>query len=308
MRAFLKLIRWPNLVFIFLTQLLFEYCIILPVFNEAGILPNLNGIYIFVLAISSILIAAGGNIINDYFDVNIDQINKPDKVIIGKYIHRHWAILFHTLFSSIGVALGFWIDYKAHTYLLGVTNFLCVTLLFIYSMVLKRKPLSGNVIIALLTAWTVFVVTFCESNKLIRLGEIINASKITRLTFLYAGFAFIISLVREMVKDMEDITGDSRYNCRTFPILFGLNAAKIYSATWLVILIVLLCIMPIYILQFGWWISALYCVIFILVPSIKILTNLFKANTSKGFHTLSSSIKWIMLTGILSMIFLLLKK
>ena len=73
MRAFLKLIRWPNLVFIFLTQLLFEYCIVLPEFNQANILPNLNGAYIFLLAFSSILIAAGGNIINDYFDVNIDQ-------------------------------------------------------------------------------------------------------------------------------------------------------------------------------------------------------------------------------------------
>ncbi|MGF7231706.1 geranylgeranylglycerol-phosphate geranylgeranyltransferase [Arachidicoccus sp.] len=308
MRAFLRLIRWPNLIFIFLTQLLFEYCIILPAFNQAHTVPNLGGVYIFLLALSSMLVAAGGNIINDYFDVNIDQINKPEKIIIGKYIHRHWAILFHTLFSGFGIALGFWIDYKAHTYLLGFTNFLCVTLLFIYSMVLKRKPLSGNVVIALLTAWTVLVVTFGESSQLIKLGNAINASKITRLTLLYAGFAFIISLVREMVKDMEDIGGDSRYNCRTFPILFGLNAAKIYSATWLIILIVLLCIMPFYVLQYGWWVSALYCILFILAPSIKILNRLFKASTSKQFHALSSAIKWVMFSGILSMIFLLLKK
>ncbi|ANI88354.1 ubiquinone biosynthesis protein UbiA [Arachidicoccus ginsenosidimutans] len=307
MKYFLRLIRWQNLIFIFITQILFEYCVIIPEFSKAGAAPNLHSYFIYLLSLSSVLIAAGGNIINDYFDINIDIINKPDKLIIGKYIHRHWAILYHILLSATGVALGFWIEAKTHAYLLGLTNLACVVLLFFYSAYFKSKALSGNIIIALLTAWTVLVVSFCETNQFI-FHATINKTKITRLTFLYAGFAFIISLIREMIKDMEDIEGDRKYGCRTFPIVFGVNASKIYSATWLIILCVLLAVMILYILQFRWWFAILYTLIFILIPATGILKKLFKTNNSEGFHKLSSSIKWLMLTGILSMIFLLIKK
>ncbi|UAY56326.1 geranylgeranylglycerol-phosphate geranylgeranyltransferase [Arachidicoccus terrestris] len=304
--AFIKLIRWPNLVFIFITQILFEFTVIIPAFREAGLSPNLSGSYIYLLALSSILIAAGGNIINDYFDVNIDLINKPHKVIISKYIHRHWAILWHILLSLAGVLLGLFIEFKTHAYLLGLTNLLCVVLLFVYSIVLKRKPLSGNIVIALLTAWTVLVVTFCESNLLFASGTRLPLSKITRLTFLYGGFAFILTLVREMIKDMEDIGGDSRYNCRTFPIVFGVNAARIYVAVWLVVLLALLAIMTIYVLQFGWWLSAIYCVGLLIVPTVQLFKKLLKSAEGKDFHEMSSLVKWIMLTGILTMLFLIL--
>lgn len=306
MNAFIKLIRWPNLAFIFITQVLFEFTVILPAFKEAGITANLTGGYIYLLALSSVLIAAGGNIINDYFDVNIDLINKPQKVIISKYIHRHWAILWHILLSLAGVLLGLFIEFKTHAYLLGLTNLLCVVLLFVYSIVLKRKPLSGNIVIALLTAWTVLVVTFCESNLLFVAGSQLPLSKITRLTFLYGGFAFILTLVREMIKDMEDVNGDSRYDCRTFPILFGMNAARIYVAIWLVVLLALLLIMTIYVLQFGWWLSAVYCVGLLIIPTVNLLKKLFKSSEGKDFHEMSSLVKWIMLAGILTMLFLIL--
>ena len=306
MRAFFQLIRWQNLAFIFITQLLFEYCVIKPEFAKVAETPNLRAPYIFLLAFSSVLIAAGGNIINDYFDVNIDQINKPDKLIIGKYIHRHWAILYHILCSVFGVVIGFWIEFKTHAFLLGLANFICVALLFFYSVYFKRKPLSGNIIIALLTAWTVLVISFCEINFIFH--SELNKQKITRLTFLYAGFAFIISLIREMIKDMEDVEGDRKYSCRTFPIVFGMNAAKIYSATWLMILCAMLLVMIFYVLQFGWWIAAAYTLLCILIPSVKILSDLFKVNDSTGFHRLSSAVKWVMLAGILSMIFLLVRK
>ena len=306
MKAFLKLIRWPNLVFIFITQVLFEFTVIMPAFKLAGLTANLSGIYIYLLALSSVLIAAGGNIINDYFDINIDLINKPQKVIISRYIHRHWAILWHILLSLSGVLLGLFIEYKTKAYLLGLTNLACVILLFVYSIVLKRKPLSGNIIIAILTAWTVLVVTFCESNVLFRASTVLAISKITRITFLYAGFAFILTLIREMIKDMEDIHGDSRYNCRTFPIIFGLNAARIYVAIWLVVLLALLASMTIYVLQFGWWLSAIYCIGLLIVPSVKLLRKLFKSTDEKQFHEMSSLVKIIMATGILTLPFLVL--
>jgi 4-hydroxybenzoate polyprenyltransferase len=105
--AFFRLIRWPNLFFIALTQFLFYYCIIIPslpsdyFFQQKALTPNL----FYYLVIASVLIAAAGYIINDYFDINIDQVNKPAKMVVQKIISRHWAILFHLLITLAGITL-----------------------------------------------------------------------------------------------------------------------------------------------------------------------------------------------------------
>ncbi len=295
-------------MFIALTQCLFLYCIEQPIFSQANIPTNVHGLYFFLLVIASVFIAAAGNIINDYFDLNIDRINKPDKVVVDKVISRRWVILWHLILSSLGIAIGFYIDIKTNVRFLGLVNAVCVLLLFFYSVSLKKKFLAGNVIISLLTAWVVLVITYCETNHLIdvfRKDTPLQVDKISRLTFLYAGFAFIISLIREVIKDMEDVEGDRRYGCRTMPIVWGLNASKVFIAVWLIVLITALAIVQFYVLQFGWWfwLSAAYCFIFIIVPLIWIFRQLFKAQTPAHFHRISSVVKWVMLTGILSMLF-----
>lgn len=302
--AFLRLVRWPNLLFILITQTLFVYSIVHPVFSDAGIIAIIKGKYFVLLVISSVLIAAAGYIINDYFDLNIDQINKPEKLVVDKLISRRWAIIWHMAFSLVGIAIGFYIDWKTETYLLGVANLICVLLLFIYSISLKKKLLSGNIVISLLTAWVILVVGWCETHNLIAYrmnGQV--TGKVLRITFLYSGFAFIISLIREVTKDMEDIDGDRKFGCRTMPISWGIHASKIFVAVWMVVLIAALCIVQFYVLQFKWWLSAAYCILFIIIPLFIILKKLFAANTSEEFHTLSSNIKMVMFSGILSMIF-----
>ncbi len=302
-RAFLTLIRWPNLVFIAITQFLFSYCVILPVYDSVSINPIVRGTTLGLLILASVLIAAAGYIINDYFDLNIDLINKPDKVIVGKIISRRWAIVYHLILSAIGVAIGLYLDITTRILLLSAANFACVLLLFAYSISLKKKLLIGNVLISLLTAWTVMVITWCETRNLLSpLG--VSRTKITRYTFLYAGFAFIISLIREVIKDIEDMEGDRRYGCTTMPIVWGVNASKIFIAVWLVVLLALLISLQFYVLQFKWWFSALYSLIFIIAPLINIFRNLFTAQTAEDYHKLSSRTKMVMLTGILSMIFI----
>ena len=124
-----------------------------------------------------------------------------------------------------------------------------------------------------------------------------------RISFLYAGFAFVISLIREVVKDMEDMEGDRRYDCRTMPIVWGLNVSKMFVAVWIIVLILVLLALQFYVLQFHWWLSALWCVALIIVPLIWIFKKLFKAQTPGDFHILSTAIKLVMFTGILSMFF-----
>ena len=278
------------------------YCVLQPLLAQGGKKPFLNPEHFSLLVLSSVLIAAGGYIINDYFDLNIDRINKPERLIVQNIIKRRWTIVWHFFLSMAGIAIGFFLDFTTRVTFLGFSNLICACLLFIYSISLKKKLLAGNILISLLTAWTVLVVTWCEIYFFFNPHDL-NTPKIARITMLYAGFAFVISLIREAIKDIEDIEGDRIYGCRTMPIAWGINASKIYSAVWLIILIVALFALQFYVLQFHWWISALYCLVFILIPLAVIFAKLFKAQTSKDFHTLSSMVKMVMLTGILSMIF-----
>jgi 4-hydroxybenzoate polyprenyltransferase len=303
-RAFLSLVRWPNLLFFALTQILFVYCIVHPVMLAAGVTPNIRGIYCALLVISYVLIYAEGYVINDYFDLNIDQINKPEKVVVDRIISRRWVIFWHVLLSVIGIAIGLYIDWMTKVKFLGLINFFLVALLFLYSISLKKKLLIGNILVSALTAWAILVVTFCETSNLIQPGVIGSyTEKITRISFLYTGFAFIISLIREVVKDMEDIDGDRRYGCNTMPIAWGIQSTKIFVSVWLVVLIGILLFVQFYVLILNWWMSAAYSLLLIILPLVYIFKLLLQAKTSKDYHRLSTMIKMVMFAGILSMLF-----
>ncbi len=301
--AFLRLVRWPNLVFIALTQFLFVYCIIMPVYARYGITPEIFRWNFVWLCVSSIFIAAAGYIINDYFDLNIDLVNKPHKLVVDKIIHRRWTIAWHLILSIVGIGIGFYLDVTTKIFLLGLSNAICAALLFVYSISLKRKFLVGNIIISLLTAWVILVVTWCENYNIINSTNSVGINKVLRETFLFAGFAFIISLVREVVKDMEDIEGDRKYGCKTMPIVWGINATKVFVAVWLIVLISTLVIVQVYAVHLKWWLSIAYCTLLIIIPLLLIFRRLFIAKTAEDFHALSSLIKVVMFTGILSMFF-----
>ena len=275
----------------------------MPVFANSNIHPNVRGWNFALICISSVLIAAAGYIINDYFDLNIDRVNKPEKLVVERVIKRRWAIVWHIILSVVGIAIGFYVDFTTHIWLLGFSNAVCVFLLFVYSTSLKQRFLVGNVVISLLTAWVILVVAWCEYNHLIRTNYNLRADKILRETFLYAGFAFVISLVREVVKDMEDVEGDRKYGCKTMPIVWGFNATKVFVAVWLIVLVGTLIIVQLYALRLGWWISVIYGLLLIVAPLIFIIKKLYNAKTSQDFHRISSLVKFVMFTGILSMVF-----
>ena len=206
------MIRWPNLVFIALTQSLFYFCILIPSFYQGN--PVRENILkpddFILLSLSSVLIAAAGYIINDYFDLHIDRINKPGKVVVEKIIKRRWAIIWHWIFPGLGILIGFYLSWKLRNIFIGPSNLVCVLLLWFYSTTFKKKLLIGNVLISLLTAWVIGVLYLCE----FRLHRFVDPefhgalSRVYKFTVVYASFAFIISLVREVIKDMEDMEGD----------------------------------------------------------------------------------------------------
>lgn len=307
--AFLRLIRWTNLLIIAVTQLLFYFCVVHPFYSvNENAYSSFTFNHFILLVISSLLIAAAGNIINDYFDLNIDEVNKPEKKVIDKLIKRRWVIVMHIVFSAVGILLGFYIDFQTSVFWLGFSNLACVLLLFGYSISLKKKLLVGNILISLLTAWVILVCFFCYYRAFhCTACDVVEwqaqLRRFIRISFLYAGFAFVISLIREVVKDMEDMEGDARYGCKTLPITWGIPASKVFVAVWLVVLIGMISIVQFYVFQLGWVWSAVYCIILIIGPLLWILRKLFMAQVPKDYHGVSSMIKFVMLTGLLSMVF-----
>jgi 4-hydroxybenzoate polyprenyltransferase len=236
---------------------------------------------LFILTLSTVLIAAAGYIINDYYDIKIDLINKPDRVVVGKSLTRRYAIFFHTLISCIGILLGFWLSWR-----IAAINFVCVFLLWLYSNQLKRKPFIGNLLVALLTGLSIWLINW--------LYQVPNT-----FIIIYALFAFFMTLIREIVKDMEDMKGDITFGCRTLPIVWGIRKTKI-----LLYGILFLFLMAVTFFNFSYALVPLvYFVVFLFVPLVWLTLRLNRADTVKEYYHLSQLCKGIMLLGVISMIF-----
>ena len=305
--AFIRLIRYPNLFFIALTQVLFYFCVVVQQHNNnPGSTITLTVPMLILLIAASVLIAGAGYVINDYFDLNIDRINKPQRLVVEKLIKRRWAILWHLCLSAAGLLISFYLSWKTRNPIIGIFNLFSVFLLWFYSTNFKRQLLIGNVVISLLTAWVVLVLYVCEAR--FNLSELpqpqINyLTSIYKLAVVYGGFAFIISLIREVVKDVEDMEGDMKYNCKTLPVVWGMPSSKLFIAVWLIVLIGAIVILQIYAFQLQWWWMIIYNLILIIIPLLVILKLLISAKISKDFGKISAMIKAVMLAGIISMLF-----
>jgi len=306
-KGFFQLIRYPNLLFIALTQFLFYYRIIVPYFNN-NLQPKqlLQENDFFLLLIASVLIAAAGYIINDYFDIQIDNVNKPERLILGKLIKRRWAMLLHLVLSLAGLFLTAIVAMHLDNLLLLGLNFLSVLMLLLYSSTFKKKLLIGNIIISVLTAWVVGVLFITE----IRLNDTVYMQlnqaalgSLYKVTLFYAGFAFIVSLIREVVKDMEDMEGDRRFGCETMPIKWGIPSTKVFVAVWIFVLIGLLAAIAFYAMLNSWsW--PFYALSFAMIIQFYfLLKKLYYAQLTADFANISKVLKLIMLAGILSMSF-----
>ncbi len=253
------------------------------------------------LAISTMMIAAAGYIINDYYDVKIDLINKPERVVVGRSISRRYAILLHTILSITGVALGLLIDWK-----IAVVNFGSAFLLWLYSNSLKRLPFVGNFSVAVLTGlsvavvWIIAVITptarVVEPNWQIPfIGTVIVAQGVG--IFVYSLFAFFVTLVREIIKDMEDLKGDNTFGCKTLPIVWGIRRTKniIYFLTILFVGTVFF----VHLTLSG--LPMMYFTIFLFAPLAWLLMGLNRADTKKDYYQLSVLCKVIMVLGVFSM-------
>ena len=313
MKAFFDLIRWQNLLIVILTMLLIRYAVIAPLLSKIGVIL-LKGTgeeipmtlqfawYDFALLVAAtVFITAGGYVINDYFDIKTDLINKG-KVIVGTKISRRRAMMWHSVFNIAGVAAGFYISYKAGYVLLG-TLFLVVSgLLYFYSASYKRQFLIGNIIVALLTAMVPMLVVFYEWPALYKYYSV-NAIKLPEFNIIiywaggFALFAFLTNLIREIIKDVEDFEGDIAYGRNTVPVVIGVLSAKIVSICLIIVTIILLYIAWHFFISDT--ITLIYLSVAVVLPLLFVIYTLIRSSGNKQLHLASRIMKIIMLSGIL---------
>lgn len=307
---FLRLVRFPNLVIIFLTQYAIRFGIIQPFLKQAELDLFMSEKLFFFLALATVLIAAAGYIINDYFDVKLDVINKPKQLIIGKSIKRRYAMLWHTLINIAGIALAAYVAFKINHPMLVLIQIACTGALWYYSVKFKKQVLVGNILIAVLTALVPFTAGYYEMAVMYdTIGESVYATDLKYMLFDmkyllywiigYSAFAFLLTLIREIVKDMEDIEGDKAFNCKTLPIVHGISLSKrvavgiaVFTTLWILTLEIMQVLS-------GDYISLAYFTICITFPLVLVISKTAKAQVKRDFFMISQGIKVIMLLGIL---------
>ena len=233
------------------------------------------------LVASSILITASGYLFNDFFDQRADTINKPDKTYIRFWKPSFVWVVF-VLFNSLALGLSFLVSTQLLYMHSGV-----VLLLILYSVLLKRLPLIGNFVISVLAAFSVYVVF------------LVFEIQDRKLVIFYAGFAALITYIREIVKDMEDVKGDKKSGYATFPVMAGIDQTR--TIVLITTAFVLVCYgnllyqwigsqfkMP---MQLVVWTYHSVCVI---IPLIDFMYLSYQSNSKEDYARLSKLAKYVM--------------
>lgn len=316
---FIRLSRPVNLAIIAITMLVTRYMIIEPHLALTGkdnmlIMSTLD---FGLLMLSTLLIAAGGYIINDYFDIRADRINKPEKVIVGKFIKRRIAMVVHIGFNTLAVIAGGYLSFKYETIWPLAIHFISTTLLWFYSLYFKRKILTGNLIIAFLAWLTPMLVALVELDLQQEMygGIMLDGIVYTpyngmetatvfddllgitwSMVIVFSTFAFLTNLVREVIKDMADVEGDKHVGCRTMPIVLGMKNARI-TATGLILMIIGI-IAALIFLVIPETEILMYTSVTILLPFIASIYWVIKGNDRREFLRAGDFIKVAMLFGL----------
>ncbi len=301
-----QLIRFPNLLIIILTQFLLRFALLEPfLYQDSGIEPSSLADFM-ILVVVTILIASGGYIINDYFDVKIDRINKPDKTVIDRQVTARGAIASHLVINGIATVLGFYLAYRIHSISFGLIFPFIAIMLWFYSASYKRTFLWGNIVVAFLSAFVILIVWLFEFFHLRLDAEAFafllkELGSVTRLFLAYALFAFLVSLFREIIKDMEDWEGDERYGCRTLPLVIGMKRTRIIAIILMAVNMVILGYGMLILNRLHYTLAFWYFLAFVQVPVIYLIYRVSIARSKADYHVASTITKVIMLTGILSM-------
>ncbi len=303
---FFKLVRWPNLLIVLLTQYLIFFRLLNPVFQLNKIQPQLNTDQFLFFILTTLCVTACGYIINDLIDQKTDAINKPQKRIVGVHISTQVSNWLYITLAVIGFFLALYLAFATDNlewlFLYPVISLF----LIVYSSHLKQKPLVGNLIVALLCSGVTGIVWIAEmkSIQLLSMKAPLVSHKLTVILIWYMVFAFLATLFREIIKDLQDVEGDQLTNCRTVPIAWGVPKAKLLALCIGGLLVVLLFV-QFFVLQNIFQRSILlYSLLALFIPLAVSFQRIVVASTTKDYWWISQLIKLILINGVLLLFFI----
>jgi 4-hydroxybenzoate polyprenyltransferase len=296
MLKYIRLFRLPNLIIIALSQYMIQHFLILSFFiatyfNTEIFPAHLSQFQLALLIVSTVLIAAGGYVINDYFDVHIDEINKPGKNIVGKDISPNTAKTIFFVLSGIGIVIGFWLAFQIGVVSLGFLQVFTVVSLWMYSSQFKRRLLIGNFITSLLCALSILIVALFQPESYLNIVYVL----------WWAIPAFLLTFIRELIKDIEDIEGDELSQCKTAPIIWGITVTKGIIIFLIVILAAFITLLLYNYFFVNTVISFWYLESIFIIPLLALLYLVSTAGEKKDLHYASMFTKILMLAGILTL-------
>jgi len=282
---------------IVLVQVLIKYALLVPF----GVAMALDGYGFSLLVLATLCIASAGNIINDIYDVETDTVNKPDQVIVGNSISEKKANTLFIVFNIVGVGIGFYVSN-----MVGKNGFFALfvfisVLLYVYASYLKQILIVGNLVISFLVALSILIVGLFELLPVLTPENQATQLAVFKIILDYALFAFLINLVREIAKDIEDINGDYKAGMNTLPIAIGRErATNVLFAIALLPIIAVVYYIATYLYKQP--VAVVYFLICIVAPLIYVAIKSFNAESKKHYHDISNMLKLVMLFGMLSLL------
>ncbi len=301
MFSFLKLIRFQNLIIIAFTQYVVRWCLVYPILKAQSsyYTLQLSEIQFFLLVLSTVMIAAAGHIINDYFDVRIDKVNKPERLIIDNGVKRRIAMGAHVVINILAFLIAIYVSYSIGAWKLACIHFICASGLWYYSTTFKRQFLTGNIIIAVLTALVPVIVVVYELLPCYKAYLPLDENLTFKGAWVYVGgvafFGFMTTLLHEIIKDIKNYEGDKEYGFKTMPVLIGIKASKTIAV--IIAAATMVCLFLIQ-LKLTDSLTFYYFTFALQIPFAFLIYKIAKADTKKSFQTAGNITKIILLAGI----------
>lgn len=296
---YLKLIRYQNLLLLAFMQLLFRYGFL----KFQNIFLSLNDWQYALLVLATVLIAAAGYVINDILDQETDYDNDKGNVIVGKLISEKVAYNLYFILNITGVGIGYYLASVIHKPSFAGAFIIISATLYMYATSLKQMLLIGNIVVALLLSFSVIIIGLFDLLPATYEGNQTEMGVMFSILIDYAIFAFIINLIREIVKDMEDIEGDYNNGMSTLPIAIGFGkTSKIVGVLGIIATLILLWYINSNLMSSKLYYAVIYGLLFVVAPMIFFVVKVWNAKTKEDFRLLSTVLKWIIFFGILSIL------
>ncbi len=303
----MRLVRWSNLLFLAALVWLMEKWVAVPILDQLAFGEQLPGSILLLIMLATVFIAAGGYVINDYFDVKIDRINRPDELIVTRSISKPAAMHLSLSLSGIGMVCGIVAAFLLRSLTIGILFIIVPGLLWFYSSSYKRLFMIGNLIIALLAALTPMLVALANVAILqLRYATILPYTTLQHDLYAWLGgfalFAFLLTWIREIVKDMQDQMGDRELECHSMPVVWGDLWTKIFVTALIVLTIAIIGHLWYHVLPFpiSWTsLSTRYIAFGIIIPLLGAIGLLWAAKIPSDYKTCQQLIKFTMLLGML---------